>query len=101
MIAVASGVPPSHVEDVSGAEAWALAQATGIADYDSTFRVDCRSCVDAVHAGLKLQLEWTLKQREKATQEVLSRNPLGSTDEDWVLRFELFKLIKRKTEVNS
>ena len=35
------------------------------------------------------------------TQEVLARNPLGSTDEDWALRFELFKLLKRKTDVTS
>ena len=25
----------------------------------------------------------------------------GSTDEDWAMRFELFKLLKRKTEVTS
>ena len=52
VIAVASGVPPSYVDDVPGAEAWALFQATGVADYESTFRVDCKSCVDAVHAGM-------------------------------------------------
>ena len=56
---------------------------------------------DAVHPGIKLQLEWTLKQKEDITQEVLDRNPLGSTAEDWILRFELFKLLKRKTESTS
>ena len=35
------------------------------------------------------------------TRDVLSRNPRGSTEEDWNLRFELHKLLKRKTEVNS
>ena len=73
---------PKDIEpDIFGSkdEAWAKFK-DGIKDYS-----------DAVHPGLKLQLEWTLKQREEVPQEVLARNPLGSTDEDWVLRFELFK----------
>lgn len=65
------------------------------------FKDGIKDFADAVHLGLKLQLEWTLKQRDEVTQEVLSRNPLGSTDEDWTLRLELFKLLKRKTEVTS
>ena len=45
-------------------EAWAKFK-DGLKDY-----------ADAVHPGLKLQLEWTLKQREEIAQEVLLRNPL-------------------------
>ena len=56
---------------------------------------------DAVHPGIKPQLEWTLKQKEEITQEVIGRNPLSSPAEDWPLRFDLFKLIKRKTESTS
>ena len=33
--------------------------------------------VDAVHPGGKLQLEWTLKQRDEVTQEVLAEKPTG------------------------
>ena len=83
---------PKDIEpDVFGSkdEAWAKFK-DGMKDY-----------VDAVHPGLKQQLEWTLKQREEATREVLQRNPLGSTEEDWSLRYELHKLLKRKTEANS
>ena len=70
-------------------EAWSRLK-EGLKDYS-----------DAVHPGIKLQLEWTLKQREEITQKILGRNPLGSTDEDWSLRCELFKLLKRKTESGS
>ena len=51
VVAVARGVPPCYVEDIPGAEAWALLQAATIATLGSTFYSDCKSCVDAVHAG--------------------------------------------------
>ena len=83
---------PKDIEpDVFGSkdEAWPRFK-DGVKDYS-----------DAVHPGLKLQLDWTLKQREEVTQDVLGRTSLVSTDEEWALRFELFKLLKRKTEANS
>ena len=56
---------------------------------------------DAVHSGIKIQLEWTLRQREEITQPVMSHHPISSTAEDWELRHELYKLLKRKTEALS
>ena len=67
----------------------------------SKFKEDLMDYADAVHPGVKLQLEWTLRQKEEITQEVINRNPLSSTAEDWVPRHDLFKLIKRKTEATS
>ena len=49
---------------------------------------------DAVHPGVKLQLEWALKQKEEITEEVIKRNPLSSPVEDWPLRFDLHKFLK-------
>ena len=49
--AVARGVPPHFVDDIPGAEAWALLQAATVALPGSTFYSDCKSCVDAVKAG--------------------------------------------------
>ena len=51
VVAIARGVPPEHVRDIPGAEAWALLQATSIALAGSTFKSDCKPCVDAIHAG--------------------------------------------------
>ena len=64
------------------------------------FKDGIKDFADAVHPGVKSQLEWTLKQRDEVTKDTLSRNPYGgSTHEDWELRFEVYKLLKRKTEV--
>ena len=49
--AVARGVPPHFVDDIAGAEAWALLQAATVSLPGSTFYSDCKSCVDLVHAG--------------------------------------------------
>ena len=51
VIAIASGVPPDWVEDIPATEAWALVQAAVYAEPGSTFLVDCKPCVDAVHKG--------------------------------------------------
>ena len=66
------------------------------------FKDGIRDFADAVHNGLKAQLDWALKQRDEVTRDVLARNPLASTTEEhWDLRYEVFKLLKRKTEVAS
>ena len=49
--AVARGVAPHFVEDIPGAEAWALLQVATIAMPGSTFYTDCKACVDLLHAG--------------------------------------------------
>ena len=67
----------------------------------SKFKEDSMDYADAVRPGVKLQLGWTLRQKEEITQEVIGRNPLSSPAEDWPLRFELFKLLERKTESTS
>ena len=59
VFAIARGVPPEHVRDIPGAEAWALLQATTIALAGSTFKSDCKPCVDAIHAGRS----WTCDAR--------------------------------------
>ena len=41
IIASASGVPPDWVEDIPGAEAWALYQAASLARPGCTYFVDC------------------------------------------------------------
>ena len=53
IIAIASGIPPDWVEDIPATEAWALMQAAMYAEPGSTFMVDCKPCVDAVHKGSK------------------------------------------------
>lgn len=65
------------------------------------FKEELMDYADAVHPGIKLQLEWTLKQKDEITEAVIGRNPLSSPPEDWQLRFDLHKLLKRKTEVTS
>ena len=80
---------PKHIEpDVFGGkeEAWSKFK-EGLMDY-----------ADAVHPGVKLQLEWTLRQKGEIIQEVIGRHPLSSPAEHWPLRFELFELLKRETE---
>ena len=54
VVAVASGVPPHYVDDIPGAEAWALLQAATVALPGSEFYSDCKVVVDAVHLGREL-----------------------------------------------
>ena len=65
------------------------------------FKEELMDYADAVHPGIKLQLEWTLKSKEEITEQVIMLNPLSSPPEDWPLRFDLHKLLKRKTEATS
>ena len=51
VIAAASGVPPSYITDVPGAEAWAILQAAAHALPGSCFRSDCLPCVSAIASG--------------------------------------------------
>ena len=64
------------------------------------FKEDLMDYSDAVHPGIKLQLEWTLKQKEEITQEVIGRNPLSSPAEDWPLRFDLFQADQAEDRVH-
>ena len=50
-IAAAHGSPPAFVTDIPGAEAWAILQAVSVAILGSSFRSDCKPCIDALHAG--------------------------------------------------
>jgi len=51
VVAVARGVPPPWVDDIPGAEAWAVLQAAYVAELGSQFRIDCEPCVKAIHRG--------------------------------------------------
>ena len=51
VIAAASGVPPWYITDVPGAEAWAILQAAAHALPGSSFRSDCKPCVDFISSG--------------------------------------------------
>lgn len=63
-------------------EAWAKFK-DSLIDYSE-------SCSD----GLTFLLEWTLKQKEGITQSVLKNNLFGSTDKEWPMRLEIYKLLK-------
>ena len=65
------------------------------------FREELMDFAEAVHPGLKSQLEYTLRQKEEITSFVMKGNPLGSAEDDWELRHEVYKELKRKTEPNS
>ena len=52
-IAAAHGSAPAFVTDIPGAEAWAILQAVGVAVLGSSFRSDCKPCIDAILAGQK------------------------------------------------
>ena len=65
------------------------------------FKEELMDHADAVHAGIKNQLEYSLKPREEVTQFVLECTPLGSSEYMWNLRDELYKVLKRKTEATS
>ena len=51
VVAIARGATPDYVDDIPGAEAWAILQAAAIAAPGSVYRSDCKPCVDAIHAG--------------------------------------------------
>ena len=83
---------PKDIEpDVFGAkeEAWSKFK-DGLTDY-----------AEAVHPGLREQLEWAAKQKEPTTHEVMQRSDAGCTAEEWLLRVEIYKLLKRKTETGT
>ena len=68
----------------------------------SKFRENVMDFADAVHPGLKTQLELIVRQKEEITAAFLMiHHPTGSTAEDWELRFEMHKLLKRKTEADT
>lgn len=76
-IASASGVPPDWVDDIPGAEAWALVQAASHAQTGCTYRVDCEPCVKAFHRGR----DWaTSDRRPHARVHGLMFAALGDTD---------------------
>ena len=50
---IARGIPPAYIEDIPGAEAWALVQATTFASHDTIFFSDCLPCILAIHSGRK------------------------------------------------
>jgi hypothetical protein len=53
--ASASGVPPPWIDDIGGAEAWALLQAALRAvPGKCRYKVDCEPCVNAVQVGIKV-----------------------------------------------
>lgn len=80
---------------------WSRARSEEKTDFWAKFKEDLMDFADVVHPGIKAQSEWTLRQREEITQPVMSRHPISSTAEDWELRHELYKLLKRKTEATS
>ena len=51
VVAIARGATPDFVDDIPGAEAWAILQAAAIAVPGSTFRSVCKPCIDSIHAG--------------------------------------------------
>ena len=65
------------------------------------FREKLMDFAEAVHPGLRVQLDYTLRCKEEITSFSMKGNPLGSTEEDWELRDAVYKVLKRKTEANS
>ena len=70
-------------------------------DHWPKYREDLMDYAEAVHPGLRLQLEWVLKQREEITVVSMRNNPLGATDAEWGLRAKLYTLLKIKTEATT
>ena len=71
---------PKDIEpDVFGLkeEAWSKFK-DGLIDY-----------AEAVHEGLREQLEWAAKQKEPTTHEVMQRSDAGCTVEEWLLRIKI------------
>eukprot|EP00929_Paragymnodinium_shiwhaense_P102607 TRINITY_DN65803_c0_g1_i3.p1 TRINITY_DN65803_c0_g1~~TRINITY_DN65803_c0_g1_i3.p1 ORF type:complete len:967 (+),score=210.69 TRINITY_DN65803_c0_g1_i3:52-2952(+) len=76
VVAAAHGVPPAWIDDIPGAEAWAVFQAASRAEPGSQYRVDCKPCVDAFHKGR----EWaTSDKRPHARVHALLFAALDST----------------------
>ena len=55
-IAAASGIPPSWIDSISGAEAWALLMAARAAAPGSVYVTDSLNCADAYRKGVKWAL---------------------------------------------
>ena len=70
-------------------------------DHWPKFREDLMDYADAVHPGLRLQLEWVLKQKDEVTAASMRGNPLGTTEAEWELRAKLYMLLKIKTEATT
>jgi hypothetical protein len=82
IVASASGATPDWVDDIPGAEAWALLQAASRAEPGCAYRVDCEPCVKAVHRGRK----WaTSDRRPHARVYGLLFAALDDTDNDAVV----------------
>ena len=82
IIAAANGVTPRWVDDIPGAEAWALTQAASRAEPGCEYRVDCEACVKAVHRGPK----WaTSDRRPHARVHALMHSTLGDTPAETVV----------------
>jgi hypothetical protein len=76
VMAAANGVTPRWIDDIPGAEAWALTQAATRAEPGCTYRVDCEPCVKAVHRGRA----WaTSDRRPHARVNVLMHSALDGT----------------------
>ena len=54
IVASAFGVPPEWVDNIAGAEAWAMHEASSRALPGTVFKVDCKPCVDMIKAGLSV-----------------------------------------------
>jgi len=93
----------------SGHKEWGLTRAkdmvpdvfSGKEDGWAKFKDSVIDYAESCHDGLKTQLDCALKQKQEITQAVLSDGSPGTTDKLWALRFELYKLLKLKTELNS
>ena len=89
--------PPAHKPkwEMSRPKDMEPAMFGGKDDLWAKFKEDLMDYADAVHPGIKIQLEWTLRQREEITQPVMNNHPLSSTAEDWELRHELYSLFEK------
>ena len=79
--AIARGVPPPWIDDIPGAEAWALLQAAQRRTPDVPIRVDCEPCVNAVHRGMKRA---TADSRKHARVNALLLTALDDTPAEMV-----------------
>jgi hypothetical protein len=76
ILAAASGLTPDWVEDIPGAEAWAVLQAALVAEPGCRYKVDCEPCVKAFHGGLAAA---TTDKRPLARVHALMFAALGDT----------------------
>ena len=82
VVAIARGTPPSWIVDIPGTEAWALYQAGLAAEPGSSFRADCRPCVDAIAEGEKLSCS---AKRSLARVNRLMHHVMDDTSRDKVV----------------